>query len=693
MNNLVVQLLLRTGSFSTDLKKAGGQVQSFQRNCSEAGKTVTQMSSALGINIGSLTRLGTVAGVAVAAVKGFKAVMESTQTTSDRLDDSIAGLKGVVDAFKVSIATADFSNFKNGLWDIFDGAVNARRALDDLGDARLGFNMISSDNQAGFAEAQNNYREAQAQLKTAKTKEEREKLEADMAKWKKVMDDYVNDEEKQARNFKYINMNAIKATVHQRNLDVNEKDVTEAVVRRAAEIFNSTNSQQLKDDAMKRAKEIKKEANKYKDSSKRQQYLNNYDRQFDLALAVLLDLDQKRIEAVMSELQEGRSGERAAQAMRRSYDRTIKGETTTEVTRTGRGGTTKVQKEELQIQEGSLTYWRNILADETKYRDALEKDTDEWKKHNDKVEEAQKMIEEIEGTIKKTTPALWNSLQYWNEIKDAAEKTKNESPVGSDEYNEAVATIKKVENVLKGFDLADALMVDPPTIASLEAVISIMTELRNEMDIGSKEFEEWGKTIENIQTKLNEAKGIKVEAPKTDTWKEFNSAMSNTSTIVSALTNTFKDGAEVTASSILAMVSTALPALGSLISSIEALTAAEAVEAGVAATGKAVSSSKHWIEAIAAVAALGSVVAAALSSARSQKFANGGIVGGTSFTGDRVTAQVNSGEMILNKAQQANLFRMANSGVGGGGQVEFHISGTELVGVLNNNNRKNNLIR
>ena len=43
------------------------------------------------------------------------------------------------------------------------------------------------------------------------------------------------------------------------------------------------------------------------------------------------------------------------------------------------------------------------------------------------------------------------------------------------------------------------------------------------------------------------------------------------------------------------------------------------------------------------------------------KFATGGIVGGTSYTGDRVTANVNSGEMILNRAQQRNLFDSINS--------------------------------
>lgn len=43
------------------------------------------------------------------------------------------------------------------------------------------------------------------------------------------------------------------------------------------------------------------------------------------------------------------------------------------------------------------------------------------------------------------------------------------------------------------------------------------------------------------------------------------------------------------------------------------------------------------------------------------KFATGGIVGGTSYTGDRVTANVNSGEMILNRIQQRHLFDSINS--------------------------------
>ena len=68
------------------------------------------------------------------------------------------------------------------------------------------------------------------------------------------------------------------------------------------------------------------------------------------------------------------------------------------------------------------------------------------------------------------------------------------------------------------------------------------------------------------------------------------------------------------------------------------------------------------------------------------KFATGGIVGGSSYSGDRVLASVNSGEMILNTTQQAKLFRMINSGQVEASEVNFKIKGTDLVGVMKNYN-------
>ena len=695
MNNLVVQLLLKTGNFSTDLKQAGGQVQQFKKNCQTAGQSVSAFSNALGINVGALTKMGGAVGAAVLAGKELKAIIDSTQTSADAFQGVIAGCTGVLDTFNASIARADFSAFANGLWSVYDAAKAARDAIDALQDAQLGYGMISSDNQANFATAQNNYREAKTNWKNAKTNEEREKWAAEMDKYKKQMEDLVEKEEDAARNFQYKNMNAIKTTIRSRNPNINEKDITEAQIMEVARIFNSVDSDAERKKWKDRANQVKRDAKKYKDSAARQAYLNDYDRQTALIIDELLELPQKKIEAVAQELQAGKNARRSSESMRRTYIRATG--TETEPTRTTRVGSTKVQKEELEIMENSLTYWKNILAEETKYRDAQVKGTDEWNKHNEKVNEAQEKIKEIEGTVKNLAPAVWNSLKYWNDELATAEKLKNELAVGTDEYNEQLAKIKQIKDVLMGFELVEAWMVDPPTIQSLETVLSLVTQIRNETAIGSEEFEMWGEVIENVKKQLDEAKGVKPElkAPDTSEWEKFNQAMANTSTIVSSVSNTFKEGAEMTAASVLQMVATCLPAIGNLISALDALTVTEAVEAGTAAVGKAVSTSQHWVEAIAAVASLSAVVAAAIAAAsrpKTQKFATGGIVGGNSFYGDRVSAQVNSGEMILNRSQQARLFQMANSG-GMGGQVEFHISGTELVGVLNNQNRKNNLIR
>lgn len=56
-----------------------------------------------------------------------------------------------------------------------------------------------------------------------------------------------------------------------------------------------------------------------------------------------------------------------------------------------------------------------------------------------------------------------------------------------------------------------------------------------------------------------------------------------------------------------------------------------------------------------------------LSGADAGAFEQGGIVGGTSYTGDKLTARVNSKEMILTQSQQARLFEIANTPAAIGG--------------------------
>lgn len=65
---------------------------------------------------------------------------------------------------------------------------------------------------------------------------------------------------------------------------------------------------------------------------------------------------------------------------------------------------------------------------------------------------------------------------------------------------------------------------------------------------------------------------------------------------------------------------------------------------------------------IVAVATIAANIASAVSTINGAKFADGGIVGGSSYAGDNVPIQVNSGEMVLNRNQQKNLFEIANTG-------------------------------
>lgn len=88
-----------------------------------------------------------------------------------------------------------------------------------------------------------------------------------------------------------------------------------------------------------------------------------------------------------------------------------------------------------------------------------------------------------------------------------------------------------------------------------------------------------------------------------------------------------------------------------------------------------------------AAAAITAIAAALL--ANMDKFANGGFVGGNSFSGDHNLIRANSGELVLTKGQQATLFSAIKSGnFGGGGDVQFKIKGSDLVGTINNFNAK-----
>lgn len=115
----------------------------------------------------------------------------------------------------------------------------------------------------------------------------------------------------------------------------------------------------------------------------------------------------------------------------------------------------------------------------------------------------------------------------------------------------------------------------------------------------------------------------------------------------------------------------------------------DASKATAIAQGAASAASTPVIGWITAIGAITSMVAAFASI---PKFANGGIIPGNMFSGDRVPVLANSGEMILNRTQQGYLFNMLQSGGYRKNDEEqkvvFEIAYDKLRGVLENGERK-----
>lgn len=179
-----------------------------------------------------------------------------------------------------------------------------------------------------------------------------------------------------------------------------------------------------------------------------------------------------------------------------------------------------------------------------------------------------------------------------------------------------------------------------------------------------------------INVKPIEEETIQANYDYADSLNAIGSMMSS----VSNITNEGAAGWLRYASSLVGSISSAIPALRQLYTANQAVAIAEGTKSAA---------STPVIGWITAIGAIGSMIAAF---ATIPKFANGGIIPGNMFSGDRVPVLANSGEMILNRTQQGYLFNMLQSrGYRKNDEistVRFEIGYDKLIGVLNNGNRK-----
>lgn len=153
------------------------------------------------------------------------------------------------------------------------------------------------------------------------------------------------------------------------------------------------------------------------------------------------------------------------------------------------------------------------------------------------------------------------------------------------------------------------------------------------------------------------------------------------------------------------MLGSALQQLAGDSAAAKAGMVAAAIGQFVLSFAQAMSTCKTWIDWL-AFGISGTAQLTSIISTISQ-FATGGIVGGNQTSGDKVLVRVNSGEMILNAAQQARLFAIANGaavqgvsvntaglqGIGSGMSTTLNIKGrlrgSDIVMAVANETRSN----
>lgn len=321
------------------------------------------------------------------------------------------------------------------------------------------------------------------------------------------------------------------------------------------------------------------------------------------------------------------------------------------------------------------------------YKDGLDKSLHGYAKDaQDYVKELEKIKNKILELKKYGTldPTMQKMLEQVIELLRVA---KNEAGALTDAANfaELSEDIKQLKKELA----SDAWDVWAEGIVGAAGRINSAFQSMNEAFGGDFFDEEFLDMVGNLLEALDNLNGV-VETIS-NTFTLFNNAIETNKKLqeAQAAMTTLTSGAKVKAlaAEVVAEKTSQAATISAESAKQTAIGATTTALAGQAVAGAASSqASIPIVGPILAAAAVAGIVA--LLAANMGKFAKGGIVGGNKPQGDQNVVRANSGEMILNKAQQGNLWSIINGKGGFGGNVEFKIRGADLVGTINNYNSR-----
>lgn len=241
-------------------------------------------------------------------------------------------------------------------------------------------------------------------------------------------------------------------------------------------------------------------------------------------------------------------------------------------------------------------------------------------------------------------------VEAYGRMEDPIRKMSLTLEEGNKKYNQAVKELKNYE---------DALYSAKNAVSGLEAQQNKQQSAPVSLDfeIDTSDFENLGELLDGIGNKFREL-GLNFKEQFVDIVSQgILSMMDGFEALGQSLvngTNPLKSMAKVMIDTIADMIS----ALGNLLF-VRAFETYPNVDYGKMAWGTSFK-------------VLAGVIKG-LSSQIEGSYADGGIIGGNSYQGDKLLARVNSGEMILNQQQQSRLFALANGAVNSSGGVSSNI--------------------
>jgi chromosome segregation ATPase len=639
--DLVVKLMLNSGAFGNDIREAERKAKQFSDKMKSSGKSVGEFTKEIGLNTGALGKLGgaiTGAGGVAMAVGAFKSVMESSYSTAKTFQSTIAGFKGVLDTFQRSLANFDFSNFNGGMDEMFKRAKEAKEAMIDAQRSTIVYNSLFKEDLALLKSYEAEYRNVDT------TSERRNEIKEAIKELERTMGENLN-------YYRIALKNAFKSGVESFDGKLREISFSDmAKLFRDAQFDILTNNDEVIRAEYDKIKNtiVALEEDKKKYAEKIGWYEYMLDPQKNTNLATRTGWFGEGREQKEKELREYKA---ELYRVKKEIDTLIKSSQDIIFKNIIFGFTQEEMSQYItlidQLSDAEKTFNDTKLqwmgwAEQPQAKSAKSQTKEQ-------IEAAKTLKQELNDKIK--------ALQDEIDLLDVGTEEWRKKIIEQERYISKLAEILEREKEIKALYSQRLTSVNSPKTMTTDEI------MKNALDTGLSNWR-------------NNQKGF----------YDLNIAISSSIDMLNALSSAFSLVGDESSATLQIITNT----MGSLASGIMGFIQIQ--QAAAAAAGTASAAALPFPYNLAAIATAMSTILSVFANIRSMtagKFADGGIVGGTSYSGDKLFAMVNSGEMILNKRQQSNLSNM----LGVGGQVEFHISGETLVGVLNNIDRKKHLIR